>query len=457
MKKDSACLCKENIEKLLENVRVENQALCESLYDRCYLTDYVPCGNIWTSALQNALNEHEEVIIPFKETPYVIDNSIIVPSNRHIIASEGATIQLASNVRVLMVRNSNTEDGTHYPITKPRNQNITIEGGIWQEWCQHRMGYGSSGMYDENRSFFGVSTCMLLENVDNLTLKNMTFKNCGGFAVQLGEAKNVVIENITFEKCFADGIHVNGNVENLYISNVKGQVGDDLVALNMFDWQNSSVNFGPCKNIICQDLELSLDSHYKALRIEPGLYTFKNGTVVDCSLTNAIFRRIKNIKTFKLYCQTPVYAPTEAPEPTDVGSGDNIFFEDIKIDLDGPIDKFEEYLNGDKNVGTFAGFELGLNVGSIYFKNIDITLHRDIFPQSYLMCIGPKSIRLEDGREVFDPYLSSVAENVYFENITVNEKKPDDISPFVKEIVFDRLYLDISSSGSGKIKNIIYR
>ena len=447
----------ENIENLLENVKKENQRLSASLCDKCYLTDYSPCGDIWTSALQNALNEHEIIIIPKGEKPYIIDNSILVPSNRHIIAECGATIELATGVRVLMVRNTNTEDGTHYPITSPRNENITIEGGIWQEWCQHRMGYGSSGMYDENRSFFGVSTCMLLENVENLTLKNMTFKNCGGFGVQLGEAKNVVIESITFEKCFADGIHVNGNVENLYISDIKGYVGDDLVALNMFDWQNSSINFGLCKNVIVQDLELSLDSHYKALRIEPGLYTFKNGKVVDCSLTNAIFRRIKNIKTFKLYCQTPIYAPNEEPEPTDVGSGDNIYFEDIKIDLDEPIDKFNEYLNGDKTIGTFAGFELGLNVGNIYFKNIDITLHRDIFPESYLMCIGPKSIRLEDGCEVFDPYFSSVAENVYFENVTVNGKKPDDISPYVKEIVFDRLYSDIASSGSGKIKNIIYR
>jgi hypothetical protein len=285
----------------------------------------------------------------------------------------------------------------------------------------------------------------------------MTFKNCGGFGVQLGEAKNVVIENVTFDKCFADGIHVNGNVENLYISNVKGQVGDDLVALNMFDWQNSSINFGPCKNIICQDLVLSPNSQYKALRIEPGLYTFKNGLVVDCSLTNAIFRRIENIKTFKLYCQTPVYLPSDGPEPTGVGSGDNIFFEDIKIDLDGPIDRFEEYLNGDKVVGTFACFELGLNVGSIYFKNIEVTLHKEIFPESYFLCIGPKSIRLENGGEVFDPYLSSVAENVYFESITINEKKPKDISPFVKEIVFDGLYSDIASDGSGKIMNIIYR
>ena len=225
----------------------------------------------------------------------------------------------------------------------------------------------------------------------------------------------------------------------------------------MFDWQNSSINFGPCKNVICEDLELSPSSYYKALRIEPGIYTFDDGSKIDCSLTNAIFRRIKNIKTFKLYCQTPVYYVGEEPESADVGSGDNIFFEDISIDLDGPIDKFDDYMNSNKTIGSFGAFELGLNVKNIYFKNIDLTLYRDKFLYSYLICIGPKSIRLENGAEVFDPYLASTAENVYIENITINGKKPESISPYIRQIVFDGLYNDIPSTAYGEIKNIIYK
>ena len=342
-------------------------------------------------------------------------------------------------------------------ISTERNANISIEGGIWEDWCSYRMGYGRSGLYDLERSFFGVSCCMLLENVDNLTLKNMVFRNCGGFAVQLGESKNVVIENIVFENCFADGLHINGNTENIFISNIRGEVGDDLVAFNMFDWQNSSINFGPCKNVICQDLTLSRNSYYKAIRIEPGIYTFDDGSQIDCSLGNAIFRRIHNIKTFKLYCQTPPYAIGAEPEPAGVGSGDNIFFEDIDIDLDSPIDLLSEYTDSHPIKGSFAGFELGLNVGNIYFKNISITLYREKYPYSYLLCIGPKSVRFENGDEVFDPYFSSLAKNLYLENIKVNGEKPVDISPFIREIVFDKLYDDIPSSASGKIENVIYK
>ena len=114
------------LEELLARVKDENARLCASLCDEVYLTDYNPRGNIWTDALQSALDEHERVIIPPSSEPYIIDNSIIIPSGRHIIALDGATIRLFDGVRVLMMRNSNTADGTHLPISTPRNENITI-------------------------------------------------------------------------------------------------------------------------------------------------------------------------------------------------------------------------------------------------------------------------------------------------------------------------------------------
>ncbi|MBO5262139.1 MAG: right-handed parallel beta-helix repeat-containing protein [Clostridia bacterium] len=448
---------KEKIEYSLKNVALENKKLQDKLTKTIKLTDYASHDNVWTEAFQAALNEYEVIIIPKRNEPYIIDSSITIPSNRHIIAEDGAVIKIDKSSRVLLLRNESTQDGTHKKINYPQNQNITIEGGLWQDWCPHRMGYGASGMYDNDRSFFGVSTCMLFNNMSNLTLKDMTFQNCGGFAVQLGDISRVIIENIRFISCFADGIHVNGNTKNIHIKNVYGEVGDDLVAFNMYDWQDSSINFGPCENAICEDLELSQSSHYKAIRIEPGIYTYDDGSQVDCSLTNAIFRRIKGIKTFKLYCQTPPYKLGESPENGGVGSGDNIFFEDIDIDLDAPIDLLDEYLSNHPIKGTFAGFELGLNVKNLFLKNINLRLYREKYPLSYLMCIGPKSVRFKDGTEIFDPYFSSAAENIYFENVTVNGDRISDITPYIKEITFDRLYDDIPSSAFGKFNNIIVK
>ena len=201
---------KNEIEALLKNVRAENERISSALTDVCSLLDYAPSGEIWTQALQNALNEHKTILIPKKDTPYYIDASVTVPSNRKILADRDAVICLKQGTDVLALRNENTKDGTHEKIVGQKDENITIEGGVWRDWCPHRMGYGKSGKYDTCRTFFGVSTFMLFNNLDRLTLKNMTFEYCGGFAVQLGDISNVIIENIEFISCYADGIHVNG-------------------------------------------------------------------------------------------------------------------------------------------------------------------------------------------------------------------------------------------------------
>ena len=436
-------------------MKSNNEALNGELTDRVSVTDYLPQGEIWTDAFQKSLNEHQIVFIPKKESPYIIDKAIIVPSNRHIIAEDGAVIRLADGVKTIMLRNENTQDGTHHKINSDkRDRNITIEGGVWEEWCTYRLGYGNSGMYDENRSFFGVSTCMLFNNIDNLTLKNMHFRHCGGFAAQIGDAKNVVNENILFEKCFADGIHVNGNVENVYINDVRGQVGDDLVALNVYDWLNSSIDFGPGKNILCRNLELFKDSHYKAIRIQPGMYYYDDGTEVECSLENVVFQNVKGIKTFKLYTQTPPYKVGQSPEKTGVAGGDNIIFENVEAILDGPIDKLGGYMTNDPITGTFAVFEMGMNLKNMYLKDISLTIDKEKHPYAYLLSVGPKSVR-EGDMEYFDPYLSSTVNNVYLENIKINGKEEKELSPYIREIEFNQLYKDMESTAFGKIENVI--
>ena len=308
---------KAEIREKLSRMACENRALIETLTDRVSLTAYahlVREGGVWTDALQAALREHEIVHIP--EGLYLMDGSVTIPSNRRIEADEGAVIRLMEGVRVLLLRNEHTQDGTHAPISREnRDSNISICGGRWEESNTRRLGYGKTGMYDMERSFFGVSTLMLFGNMDHLTLENMTFYHTAGFAVQLGDIADADIENIEFIECFADGIHANGNTENLITRNIHGQVGDDLVALNMYDWQNSSVNFGPMKTVLCENLIAPAGDGYKMMRILPAVYTYDDGTEVDCSLTDAIISHVRGVKAFKLYYQTPAYnVDTQAVE-----------------------------------------------------------------------------------------------------------------------------------------------
>ena len=159
----------------------ENSVLNDTVFLSAYrpLTRKTEEGTIWTQALQTALNEHERIIIEPSEEIYLLDGTVCIPSNRHIEA-EGATIRLSKACRVLMLRNERTQDGTRFPIdSAEKDRNISIHGGRWEESNVRRLGYGISGRYapvsedDEHREFYGVSTCMLFNNLEGLSLSDM--------------------------------------------------------------------------------------------------------------------------------------------------------------------------------------------------------------------------------------------------------------------------------------------
>lgn len=412
-------------------------------------------NEIWTKAFQTAINENRHVIIPPSDKPYCIDNTITVPSDTYIEALDGAVIRLKKGTKTLLLRNLNNEDGTHKKETFAHpDTNIHISGGIWEEERDGRADYGTAGMYDEQRSYFGVYTCMLFNNVKNLILENMTLSHTGGFAFQIGNVKNIVVENIEFISCFADGVHINGNTENAYIHNIRGEVGDDLVALNMYDWQSSSINFGPAKTIWCEKLNLYKTSRYKAMRLLPGIYRYDDGSLVDCSLSDTVIKNVKGINTFKLYFQSPRYNVEQQREHGNTGSGDNIYFEDIDIDLYQPVDMLKDYMESNPVTGSIAGFELGANIGNLYFENINVKLYKDKYPMSFFICAGPKSVR--DGKiEIFDPEINSTVENLYIKNISVNSGDTNDAKSHIHTITFDDIYGDGTATGKGVIKNII--
>ncbi len=455
---------KAEIISTLEQCEKANSEKIADLSKKASLTDYehlVTVGvqngtqiKIWSDALQTALNENEIVTIPESADKYYIDKTVTIPSNRRILADKDAHISLTADAKVLMMRNEHTMDGTHYPIPSGNEDcNISIDGGYWEEENTKRLGYGESGMYDEDRSFFGVSTCMLFDNIIGLTLTNMVFVQTAGFAVQIGDIKNAIFRDIRFENCFADGIHVNGNSENIIVQNLSGQVGDDFVALNMYDWQNSSINFGPLKNALVENIVIPKDSRCKALRLQPGIYYYDDDSQVDCSINNLIVRNVKGLRTIKFYYQTPRYKIGTPPERGDTGSGDNIFFENIDIDLDRPVDALEEYMNSDPVRGAFAGIEVGSNIKNISFTNVNLTLYKDKYPLSYLLCIGPKSC-IQNGDEIFDPYVNSVLENLTLENISINGEKVTDLSEYIHVTEFNDLNKDGHSTAKGVIKNI---
>ncbi len=427
----------------------------------CKLTDYAhetysteidgEKRTVWTRALQRAIDENEIVEIPPSDVPYDLDGSVLIDGDCKIVAY-GATVRLLPEVSVLMLRNRNVRNGMYEQTVmgEGANENIAILGGTWEESRHRRLGYGKSGMFDEGRSMYGVSTCMLFSNVKTLLLKDLTFRHTAGFSVQIGNARDIVIQDIVFDDCFADGIHVNGNTENIAVRNLSGHVGDDLIALNMYDWQDSSINFGPLKNAFVEGLEIAPDSRFKDIRILPGVYRFKDGSAVDCSLENVLIRRVRGVQCFKLYYQTPKYIIGEEPEWGAPGSGDHIYFEDI--DVISRHDNMKSYRENDPVTGRFGAWEIGSDIGRLHLENIRITIDKDRFPLGKPVSVGPKSV-VNGEYEIFDPYVSCTLGTLVMKNVTVNGEPVLTPEEAAHQIVFDRIYDAPRTSGKGEIRN----
>lgn len=408
---------------------------------------------VWTKALQKALNESKYVFIP--KGRYYIDRSIIMHSNTKIRASEDAEICLLKGTKTLLLRNDGVRDGSYHalPVDESCAENISIEGGVWSEENGERLGYGASGCFDQEHSLVGVSTCLLFSGVKNLCLRNMRFKHTAGFAVQIGRCENFVIENIYFDDCFADGVHINGFVKNGYIGNITGKTGDDLIALNMYDWEDSTINNGPLDTVLVENLHAISKHGHNSLRIQPGRLSLEDGEI-DCFVRNLYVREVKGVCVFKMYLQTPAYK--EKPDGAKVGWGKNIVFENIEISLEEPVDKQPNYLNGNPITGHFAAFEIGSNIEGLYFENISVRLNKDKYPYSHFITVGPKSQYIpEKGIELFDPYIVCCVKNIYYKNVQINGKEISDLAPYIKEVQFNRLYDSEYATGYGKLENII--
>lgn len=421
----------------------------------------------WSDALEAALRAHDHIFIPASTEPYFFHRTVVIPSSRYLECAPDAVLAPTHPAQTVLFRNAHIVDGTHIPETAqdiPRDHDIYLTGGRFVDPHLSRAGYGSSGMLAPDSyptHFHGVSTMLFFNHTDRLYIAHTTFVHCAAFAVQCGDIVDAAFCAISFEGCFADGVHIGGNCRNLCIRDIRGTVGDDLVALNLYDWQNSSVNFGPMDSVWCENLCQSPESPYKAMRIEPGIYRYDDGSTVDCALTNAVIENVRGVRTFKLYFQTPRYfVHREEPESGTPGSGDFLYFRDIDVDLAAPIDRLPDYENSDPVTGTIAAFEVGANIGHLSLSDIRLTLHRDQYPQSYLLAVGPKSVRMGRGTpeesEIFDPQITCTLRRLTLHNIEINgERLPLSLAAaYIREIRFDDIYGDATATGYGEIAQV---
>lgn len=101
---------------------------------------------------------------------------------------------------------------------KKCDANITIEGGTWDYNSQA----GPSGTN---------AHAIILGAVGNLTVRNLIVKNAIKYDLNIGAARDVVVDNVDFPVTNSDMIKIQGPMAHLRIHQVSGKNGDDCISL----------------------------------------------------------------------------------------------------------------------------------------------------------------------------------------------------------------------------------
>jgi hypothetical protein len=341
-------------------------------------------GEIWSDAIERCLAENGAVFIPKIDQPIYIDRPIVLHGRDRLVVHPETEVRLkVGAVGTCMVRNAQIISKQDGPVEMcvGANEGILIEGGIWND--QMNEGRGRGGRYDLADSITGSSGTILLHNVSRVVVRNMVFRDCSSFAVQIGNAANYVLENIIFDET-ADGIHVEGPSQRGIIRNLRGATGDDMVALNAWDWDNSSLTFGPISDMLIEDVEMQSGDIWSEIRYLPGTKVFSSGETLDCDVSRIICRNIRGIHTFKLYDQPNLGNP-EGDYADPIGKMSDLFFSNIVVD---GIPKSEYYDKSSDGVFDICNHIDGISISNVRFNYLPC--QSNMAP--YLVSVGPKSL-----------------------------------------------------------------
>ena len=271
-----------------------------------------------TPALQRAIN----ACGGYLELPagvYRITRTLLLPSNIHLKLHPYAVMKYCGETQrragEFLLSNADARNG---------NENITVEGGLWDGNCD--------GTYNQKPDIFtphGWSGSMFnFHNVRNLVLSSMTVMDSPAYFFRFCGLNNFRITNIIFTGRKAcpnqDGLHFAGNCKNGYISGISalnGQTNDDLIALNADDnvqrVENLGLTNGPIENIRMENI-VAEDCH-TFLRMLSVTNPIRNIDVtnVRCGCRTYII----NMDAAR-YCRTPLF--DDAQHPDGVGHIENV-------------------------------------------------------------------------------------------------------------------------------------
>ena len=410
-------------------------------------TRIVDGRRVWTDAFNAALAANASVTVPAAAEPYWLDGEIRIGPGRRLQAEKGAVMKRVPGSMLAMIRNAAWENGIAHPVAGRPDEGIVITGGRWDAGCTKRVSYSPS--------IFSFS------NVRGLVVRDLEIAGAPEFAIQIGDAEDVRVTDVNFDACKADGVHVNGNVRFIHVARLTGRVGDDFVALNAFDWPKCTFNFGTIDHALVEDIALRSDMRNsdedfcKSMRLLPGLHRYADGSERLCCISNVVVRRVNGLRSFKVYCQTPPYGIKEGPLFRDMrpGKEDNLFFEDLSVDLDHPTDGVIPNVRGDRIHGRAAAWEFGAEIGRAYIRNVDVRANLPAYPMMSVAQVAPKHMQL-GSREGGDPYFDVSVAQLVLDDVRIHGGR---MAEPVAVFGFDDVNGDGRSSGTATLGKLVKR
>jgi len=419
-------------------------------------TEVHPSGNvkvsakIWTKAIQAALDENKSVYIPYTGEPYYIDAPLVIKSGCSLKVDPNAEIRLRPGINTCMLRNEHQVGGQEGAVDLPSDcdKDIVIEGGIWTTLATtvNESNGNVNGGPDSNNALHGHGV-ILMNRVRQVWVKNLVIKESRPHGVQFCNATEFLVENIQFVDHRRDGVHINGPASYGVIRNVRGVTGDDMIALNAWDWKNTVMTFGPIHHMLVEKVDAGIStSDFRAeIRFLGGTKHYPDGKTLDCDIENCVVRDIKGIRTFKMYDQPNLELGRDNDFADPIGNFSNLYFSKLFID-----NSFE------------STFQIGSNVDGMAIDDVTLAFPTPA-PYFKLVQIGPPSmtIKMDPSNpatwvEVFSPDKDNTVRNFKLTNLkelkgkdTVELKASDYVNVITQKINTDYPN-SVPKGGTGK-------
>ncbi len=384
--------------------------------------------NVWTKAIQTALDEKKNVYIPDLGHEILLDGTVFMDSHTNLKVAEGQIIRMKENTNVCMLRNRNMLPGGHaYTEQVDPDEYITVEGGVWAAPGNRAM------RMDKMRTIVGGFAMIGFSNVRYVNVKNITFSLGTSYAVMISNCTNFYVDNIKFDRFDKDGIHIDGPARFGIISNLDGVgLGDDMIALLAWDWYSSGVTNGDVEDILVENVA----GDNNEIRLLTGRKVYPNGKKKDCDIRRCVFENVTGIYTYKMYYQ-PHYMNVAWGKRFDsaetVGRMDDVYFENITIP------KIREA--GFNDIPIYGIFDILADCANLNLKNIKIehSLEELDAKNIKFINVGPISatFKYTDDKanwgDFFEPDMCCAVDNINIENVTFGGKKVTDAASLVKE------------------------